>query len=365
MKIKNTYAKLKLALTKFLTLLSLHGVSHIMKTQNTVVKLTWFVAILISVSMGCFLIEQTISDYNRFDVFTNTKRIHKPLTFPGVVFCLTDDEPKQTIREIVNSVTFIGRRVKWEELEFYTALEFPYSLHLVCMRFNGFKNASIPLEVASRIDDSLCVSLKKGPWTVIFFLEDNYIKSHGPHFSYVYDMSSTGLIQVFINDVEIENKQGYPFNDCDMMTSKTYRQYDCIEQCIHQRIASAYNCYIYGFYSYQNLKQCRPELISNITESLHAACEVTCPAECVNKRFIYTASVTYWSKQTDFSEFTFRFTDLSILVISQVPKMSLFVLISSLGGSLGLFMGLRFLSLVEILEFFIEIAYISFFNRLY
>lgn len=335
-----------------------------MKTQNTVVKLAWFVSILVSVSAGLFLIDQTLSDYNRFDVFTNTKRIHKPLDFPAVIFCLNDNIPKQTIREIIDTVTFIGKEVKKEELEFYTVYEHPSSMQFDCMRFNGFRDASIPLRVASQIDDSFKISLRKGPWMVIFYLEDNFIKSHEPHFSYLYDLNETGVITTDINDVEIEHKQGYPFNDCDMMTSKTYRQHDCIESCIHQKIASDYNCCIPGYYSHVSLKKCSSGFILNMTASIYADCQATCPAECINMRFIYTASVVGRSKQTC-SEFRFRFVDLSVLVISQVPKMSVFVLISSLGGSLGLFMGVRFLSLAEILEFLIEIIYISFFNRFY
>ena len=49
------------------------------------------------------------------------------------------------------------------------------------------------------------------------------------------------------------------------------------------------------------------------------------------------------------------FSDLSFIQISQNPKMTGFSLISSVGGTLGLFIGIRFLSLVEVLEYVSEV----------
>lgn len=47
------------------------------------------------------------------------------------------------------------------------------------------------------------------------------------------------------------------------------------------------------------------------------------------------------------------FTSLQTTVISQNPSTSLLDLISSLGGTLGIFLGASLLSLCEIIEFFI------------
>ena len=55
--------------------------------------------------------------------------------------------------------------------------------------------------------------------------------------------------------------------------------------------------------------------------------------------------------------FSAFFSDFSYLEITQIPKMTAFSLIASIGGSLALFIGIRFLSLVEILEFFIDVFY--------
>ena len=50
--------------------------------------------------------------------------------------------------------------------------------------------------------------------------------------------------------------------------------------------------------------------------------------------------------------------DLGHIEFVEVPKINIFALISSIGGALGLFIGLKFLSFIEFFEFIIEIAFI-------
>ena len=49
------------------------------------------------------------------------------------------------------------------------------------------------------------------------------------------------------------------------------------------------------------------------------------------------------------------YNDLTYTLISQQPKMQLFDLISNIGGLLGLFLGVSFLTLAEVLEAFLAI----------
>ena len=52
------------------------------------------------------------------------------------------------------------------------------------------------------------------------------------------------------------------------------------------------------------------------------------------------------------------YADLEYTYINQLPKMDFFDLISNIGGNLGLFIGISFLSFAEIIEFIIEAVYI-------
>ena len=50
-----------------------------------------------------------------------------------------------------------------------------------------------------------------------------------------------------------------------------------------------------------------------------------------------------------------KLVDYLPLIITQIPKISLFDLISNIGGTLSLFIGISFFSLVELFEFLIYV----------
>ena len=56
--------------------------------------------------------------------------------------------------------------------------------------------------------------------------------------------------------------------------------------------------------------------------------------------------------------FSIYYESLEYTLINQKSKMDVFDLISNIGGNLGLFIGISFLSLAEFIELFIEIIYI-------
>ena len=83
------------------------------------------------------------------------------------------------------------------------------------------------------------------------------------------------------------------------------------------------------------------------------ACDRQCPQECILVTYD-TVSAVYERN----GSLTVRVTyaDLSYIDIGQTAKMNAFSLISEIGGSLGLFVGITFLSLLELLEYLYEIA---------
>ena len=104
---------------------------------------------------------------------------------------------------------------------------------------------------------------------------------------------------------------------------------------------SAFKCYASNFNpSKEYLKQC------------------DCPLECqLDGYTLSLSSGEHLSKETRIEIF---YDEMKEEVISEVIKIELTDLISSLGGILGLFTGFSFLSLVEIVEIFLQIAFILF-----
>jgi hypothetical protein len=104
-----------------------------------------------------------------------------------------------------------------------------------------------------------------------------------------------------------------------------------------------------------------------------------CPLECdsftyeINKDSIMTRSSgnissfnsldyfpgfeTYENVSRTFFAFRVYFEDLKYTLIKQQPKIELFGLISNVGGTLGLFLGFSFISLLELFEVLAELVF--------
>ena len=54
------------------------------------------------------------------------------------------------------------------------------------------------------------------------------------------------------------------------------------------------------------------------------------------------------------------YSDLKYTYISEKPKAETYDLVSTLGGTLGLFLGISFLSFMEIVECFLEVIFVLF-----
>ena len=76
--------------------------------------------------------------------------------------------------------------------------------------------------------------------------------------------------------------------------------------------------------------------------------------------FEYQKFLSYEEVQKYYVSIRAYFPELKYTLINQQPKVEVFDLVSSVGGTLGLFLGISFLSFVEIIELLIEIAFIFF-----
>ena len=89
-----------------------------------------------------------------------------------------------------------------------------------------------------------------------------------------------------------------------------------------------------------------------------------CPEECDSIQYEITHSFTKFLTQNEifknqqienFVYFTVYYESLQYTVIDQIAQMNVFDLISNIGGNLGLFIGISFLSFAELIELLVEI----------
>jgi hypothetical protein len=67
---------------------------------------------------------------------------------------------------------------------------------------------------------------------------------------------------------------------------------------------------------------------------------------------------TYENMSKTFYSLRVYYQDLKYTLISQHPKIAIFDLISSVGGTLGLFLGFSFISLLDLFEILAELVFI-------
>ena len=204
-----------------------------------------------------------------------------------------------------------------------------------------------------------------------------------------------------------------PYSDCDLdsnslntYSSKQYnkivnsnntqykREY-CLDLCLEEYIISKCNCTIDGYLSAhffdvpclnQQSIDCFYNHAYNISKNNNKTetCYSECPIECNETDFITQISQTpmvsdLFLKRYLNSNFTSTFPNgivtsktlndnlarvniyyekLSYTVITESPAMSIVSLCSSIGGTLSLFLGVSVLSIVEVIELLIEMAFI-------
>lgn len=390
--------KLKNSSRKFLETISVHGVSRIVKTENSLVKLVWTVMILSSVSFGLYTISRSINDYNRNDVITNIERVTEiPFTFPAITLCTRDYFTKDlylngTLQKSERLIDFsIKYFVDFEESSFKDKTLSTSQLEFFkipkryghCLRFNGKINNS--LQTVSSYDDKLKLVLNNVHTEIVskeieieysiyknfdVYIEDNYVSSYldtAPLF-----METCFTYNIFLLKAETNEKLGEPYSSCHVneSSSNEYRQMNNIELCINRKIQAKYNCSISSFFQTNRLDKCNAadevnnydkyiSRMGDLINEFYSSCKEECPKDCKSTKFnskIYTKIEPH-----SYTKIYWSVGDFTSLKITQIPKMNSFSLISSIGGSLGLFIGIRFLSLVELLELVIEIMFTLFY----
>ena len=170
-----------------------------------------------------------------------------------------------------------------------------------------------------------------------------------------------------------------------------YTQQLCFIQCYEKFIISKYNCSLSNFISlFLKVSKCSTKLFNNISNSaddlessfINSVCLPLCPLEC-NQTLYKTSISSYQLIGSNFvsyildnkrlaSDFINRTLDantaresfvrvnifydiLSYTVSTESPQIELVALLASIGGNLGLFLGVSVFSLAEIVEVFIEI----------
>jgi hypothetical protein len=216
-----------------------------------------------------------------------------------------------------------------------------------------------------------------------------------------------------ITDIAIQRtfiqKEPYPYSDCIDLANlnsdyykfliglnRAYRQQDCFDLCLQKKIIENCRCYDMNYPMISNSTPCKFENLgcTNLMYTLFKnntiddSCMKQCPLECESIKYdvllsnnvvlskqsyeLFKSSIDHFVNTNNEFNLTYEeikqrylflniyYSELSFIKISESPKTSIIDLLSNLGGTLGLYVGISFLSFIEIVEIILEIIFISF-----
>ena len=210
------------------------------------------------------------------------------------------------------------------------------------------------------------------------------------------------------------SKIPYPYSDCTdnlndinsydseyyrmtMSTNNSYRQSDCFDLCYQNYLNKKCNCYDASIRYFNERSSFLPCESKNETQcqidsmrvfavkGYKKMCNDECPAECYTTSYSFTttatlyptrsyaysllkdpsmierfenkANVSYETLKESILNVNIYFDSLELTRIEQSKKMEISDLVSGVGGTLGLFLGISLLSIFEFIEIILEILF--------
>ena len=209
-----------------------------------------------------------------------------------------------------------------------------------------------------------------------------------------------------------------PYNDCydDLSTADkfdsnefrqtiglnyTYQQQQCLKLAIQSYYMTYCSCVDSYFSSYLNIRACTTLNDSTCTyntnqkiynEGIYQKLIDKCPLECTQSSYKFTTSISdfpsdsyadwllsdskivtrlqnlYGASSVDLIKksmvwITVYFDETKYTLISELPSQTAVDLMGSIGGTLGLYIGISFLSFIELVEIILQIAFIVYGNK--
>jgi len=357
----------------------LRGFSAVLNTSNPFVKILWIFFFLILFS-GCIQnVFENISDYYQYTVITKIEYVDEyPMTLPAVTICLARVSPyfstNATLEKSLHRCEVGGTFCEANDFfSFEARTSFPTNASINCYVLNGGRNSTGHL---SDIHSTRTTGVMSGfilefllpkDHFIFYYINDAFVK---PTTSEIIKPITTGTINQFILEKSVEAKLEYPFNNCwerknlpdtplvrQLSASNiTYRQVNCFDLC--------YEMFVQKYAVKNRISEDearRNDEVKNYDRVKN--CNHLCPQECESSQYKISESVFSSDKLIDISteefleiymnylEIYMFFDSLKYTKISQTPKTTLSALVSNLGGSIGLFLELSFLSACRAIEF--------------
>ena len=376
----NISKKINLKVNDLLLTTTVHALPNIARTEQKCLKLMWIVFFVISTSTAVYFTYENILDYLEFDVNTRYDVIYEDQSdFPTVSFCSEKNLDENLTNILTNCQYNANPDCEINQSQYFES--FTDGIYRNCFRFNsGISNMLLKSTISGsqyglfidfnlKINDSLILSINnntKLPYTLFnsetnlstgsqneFKVSRTFIKNLPEPYNRCYkDVTEFPLNKTIINFIQKANRT-YTQKECKELYLNLYYLENSNCGCISSIEEVPIKCYINANTS---LRLCTQQFLIDYSQKLIYSNH--CPLECDSFEY----SIDRFSTPLKGNEITIfiYYESLKYTLISQQPKTLLIDLIPNIGGILGLFIGISFLSFIEIIELFIEIILIFF-----
>jgi hypothetical protein len=393
--------------TQIKEILSISSLAYLLspiRSKRFCIKIIWTVFLTACFFASIFYVALNILDYLQYDTTTSIYEINESESeFPTVSICSISDRNLSIKIIFLRFQNVILTEENQNHIESFTDSEYG-----TCFRFNSGQNMlneSIPIKKAKKS------GLNGGLW-INFFLNSSLINDDILiiHIHNYTQMPATiyqkgHFIQresknYFIIKRIYDQKLELPYNNCYKNVSKSdfnqtiisyfkeknraYTQKECLFLCENLKFNEKNPC---NFISYNldlnifdeadnlTISRCIEKYFKNLSSNECVEKQTGyCPLECdsfsydINKDSVMVKNISkefdYFNTNDNVSRAFYAlrvyYDDLKFTLIRQQPKIELFGLISNIGGTLGLFIGFSFISLLELFEVFAELMFIRF-----
>ena len=350
------------------------------RSKRLLIKIINISFLIFFICLSVYFVITNIIDYLKYDTTTSIETIYEnEADLPTVTFC----SYKETFI-LINEFMINNKLIEdWENnFEKYSDV-----LYGSCFRFNSGLNMSsqsVPInkQKQSGFDYGFSIDFISNSSQILVYMHNQTMKPFSIQKGF-YIVS--GFYNYFILKRVYDQKLEKPYNDCfknvfDFQQNRTileyfrnksslYTQRECkrMFQVLKFIETSNCNCSVHSlddelyqkcFYKNNNkTKECYTRFMDtfNIDHFLQY-----CPRECD----FFSYDITPYTLFNNYSDNKFHlrvyYEDLKYTHISQQAKTEFVGLISNIGGSLGLFVGVSFISFLEMFEVLAEFLFIYF-----
>ncbi len=419
--------EIKKSIHSIVEISTLHGLQNILKTKYFFIKLMWLTFIFTSSITCSYFVIKSIVEYFNYNTITTIDVINEQQSqFPTISFCIPYLNDNSKINEIISNVRFdriqltnlsqvfeqytdkvfgncfrfnSGKNIYNETLEILNSttggkpndlkinfyLQIPLGFDFVELIIFIHNHTSIPYDM-----DYGGYWIRAGSWNYYEIERVIQTRLPQPYNDCIEDVNSFKMNKTIIDYIFESNKM-YSKSICVYLCSRLF----AIEQnnCGCNTTLSNFDSDCLGrsvtYYepSRAKIKNCIEIFLNNFRNEFQSQkCFEYCPDKCdsidytINNYFeplpnsgiISNQSKkeygldkfnTYEEVNKHFVVLYVYYKDLKYTFISQQPKVELFDLISNIGGILGLFLGVSFLSCVEFFEIIFEVIYVLFLKK--